>query len=166
MAVNYEQFCIKSVDGGDAADSSSKVPISKILEPSQLCDYSSKKIEERWKIPEVDGCKCNRRRCNIYQFQLFWKEHQALVKEHSKLMVDWCFTQKLSQQLEDLQDLKERHNQFRKRLSDAGIRRRYQKCGNVDYLSLLSSEGRCFTPYECRIKRLEKDGRLLWAKNF
>ncbi|TGO55063.1 hypothetical protein BCON_0097g00190 [Botryotinia convoluta] len=162
----YEQFCITSVDEEDTADSSSNVPISKILEPSQLCDFGAKEIEERWKFPEVDGCKCNRRRCQVHQFQLFWKEHQALVKEHSKLMDDWCFTLELSQQLQDLQDLKERHKQFRKRFSGAGIRRRYQKCGNVDFLSLVSSEGWCFTPYEWRIKRVEKGGRSLWAENF
>ncbi|KAF7882300.1 uncharacterized protein EAF01_011752 [Botrytis porri] len=138
--VCFEQLCITSIDAKDAADSSSNLPISKILEPSQLCDYSSKEIEECWKILEVDGCKCNPRRCNIHQFQLFWKEHQALVKELSKLMDDWCFTLEISQQLQNLQDFRERHHQFRKRLSDAGIRRRYQKYGTVDFLSLVSSE--------------------------
>ncbi|KAF7956413.1 hypothetical protein EAE96_003754 [Botrytis aclada] len=152
--VCYEQFCIESVDDEDAADWSPNVLVSKILEPSQLCDFSSKEIEERWKFPEVDGCKCNRHRCILHQFRLFWKEHQELVKKHSKLMDDWRFTLEPSQQLQDLADLNQRHNQFRKRLGDAGIHRRYQICGNVDFSSLVSSEGWCFTEYEFRIKRL------------
>ncbi|KAF7920423.1 hypothetical protein BELL_0289g00010 [Botrytis elliptica] len=88
----YEQFFITSVDENDAAYSSSNIPISRIiLAPSQSCDNGSKEIEDRREIPEVVGC-------NIQQFQLFWKEHQALVKKHSKLMDDLCSTLKLSQQ--------------------------------------------------------------------
>ncbi|KAF7917462.1 uncharacterized protein EAE98_010225 [Botrytis deweyae] len=88
----YEQFFITSVDENDAAYSSSYIPISRIiLAPSQSCDNGSKEIEDRREIPEVVGC-------NIQQFQLFWKEHQALVKKHSKIMDDLCSTLKLSQQ--------------------------------------------------------------------
>ncbi|KAK8907551.1 hypothetical protein QC760_004801 [Botrytis cinerea] len=99
----YERFCIASVDSEDAAECLPYFPVSKILEPSQLCDSDS--------------------------------------KEHSKLMVDWFLTLKSSQQLQDLQTPRERHHQFRKRLSDAGFRHRSQRCEKVDFSSLKPSEG-------------------------
>ncbi|THV53222.1 hypothetical protein BGAL_0056g00190 [Botrytis galanthina] len=162
----YEQFCIASVDEGCAANSSSNVPISKILVISKILEPPHKEIEDRREIPEVRGCNCDHCRCNIHQFQSFWREHQQLIKKHSKLIDDCCSTLKLSQHLEDLQFFKKRHDEFRNRLSDAGIHPRYQKRGNVNILSLVSSKGWLFTPPECRIKRSEQGERLLWAKNF
>ncbi|KAF7900788.1 hypothetical protein EAF00_003009 [Botryotinia globosa] len=161
----YEQFCITSLDEKYAADLSSNVPTSKILVRPQLCDDSSKVIADRREIPKVEGCKCEDCRRNILQFQLFWKAHQELIKKHSKLMDDSCSTLKLSQQLEELQFLKQRHDEFRDRLGDAGIHPRYQKCGNIHDLSLVSSKGWCFTPSQCRIKRTEQGLRVLYGKN-
>ncbi|KAM0191850.1 hypothetical protein ACHAPC_002163 [Botrytis cinerea] len=137
----YERFCIASVDSEDAAECLPYFPVSKILEASQLCDSDSKEIEGIWEFPDVDNCKCYCHRCHIHQFKLFCKEHKELVKEHSKLMVDWFLTLKSSQQLQDLQTPRERHHQFRKRLSDAGFRHRSQRCEKVDFSSLKPSEG-------------------------
>lgn len=97
---------------------------------------SPKPIEES-KIPQVDGCKCHRRRCHMHQFRLFIKEHQGLVNEHSKLMDDWAFTIYLDEQLQDFEDLHMRHCQFLKRLSDAGFAQRYR---DVDFSTLRKSE--------------------------
>ncbi|KAJ8064119.1 hypothetical protein OCU04_007955 [Sclerotinia nivalis] len=128
---------------------------------------NDKQIEEQWKFPEVDGCKCHRRRCQVHQFKLFWREHQELVKERSKLMDDWSITIYLDEQLRDLADLHLRHAQFIKKLSDAGFRREHQRyrkwVGNVKFTSLETTEGWYLTSKsEYRAMRLANGDKLLW----
>ncbi|KAF7876817.1 hypothetical protein EAF04_001900 [Stromatinia cepivora] len=128
---------------------------------------ADKQIKEQWKFPEVDGCKCHRARCQVHQFKLFWREHQKLVKERSKLMDDWRITIYLDEQLRDLEDLHLRHSQSIKKLSDAGMHRQHQWyrrwCRNVKFTSLETTEGWYFTSQgEYRAMRLANGDKLLW----
>ncbi|CAD6443248.1 5640b22e-73a7-44ce-8584-9c5fd08d4ce7 [Sclerotinia trifoliorum] len=131
----HEWFFSGAVEEKKPLEISAELPL---LRESQQSS-TNKQIEEPWEFPEVDGCKCHRKRCQVHQFKLFWREHQGLVKEHSGLMDDWCITINLDEQLRDLDDLHLRHAQFLNKLRDAGIRQEFRCygrwCGKANFTS-------------------------------